>query len=107
MKKLIVLTLLAASFTTMYAESSLMSNNTIEQNLGRRYYRGYKGNVSSKDLPSEIRRYLDKHYPDYELVVSKRKGNGYYYVKIRYNHDSYRPYYRSLVFDEDGRVVKG
>ncbi len=66
-----------------------------------------KGNIAIDDLPSNVIKYLDKNYPDYFIMVAKRKGNGYYFVKIRSNNDYKRSYYRSLVFDTEGRVVKG
>lgn len=62
MKKLVILTLLAASFTTMYAEIGLNSDYRIEQELGRRYN---KRQVSSEDLPSGIRKYLNKSSNDF------------------------------------------
>lgn len=108
MKKMLLIGLLITGFATTYASSAFVSDNTLELNQGRRYKRGYyKGNVSSEDLPSSITRYLQKHYSDYEIVISKRKGNGYYYLKIAYGGNSYRSYYRSLVFDHNGDVVKG
>lgn len=108
MKKIFLIGLLITCFTTTYASSTFISDNSLEQSVGRRYKRGYyKGNVSPENLPSSITRYLKKHYSDYEIVISKRKGNDYYYLKIAYGGNAYRSYYRSLVFDENGDVVKG
>lgn len=108
MKKMLLMGLLMTGFATAYAGSSFVSENALEQNQGKRNNNTYyKGNVSSKDLPSSITRYLEKHYSDYEIVISKRKGNGYYYLKISYGGNAYRPYYRSLVFDQNGDIVKG
>ena len=108
MKRMLLIGLLITGFATTYANSAIVSDNTMEMNQRKRYKKGYyKGNISSKDLPSSIARYLQKHYSDYEIVISKRKGNGYYYLKIAYGGNSYRSYYRSLVFDYNGQVVKG
>ncbi len=108
MRKILLIGLLITGFATTYASSTFVADNTLEQTQGRRYKRGYyKGNVASEDIPSTITRYLKKHYSDYEIVISKRKGNGYYYLKIAYGGNAYRSYYRSLVFDENGDVVKG
>lgn len=108
MRKILLIGLLIIGFATIYASRTFVADNTLEQTQGRRYKRGYyKGNVASEDLPSSITRYLKKYYSDYEIVISKRKGNSYYYVKIAYGGNAYRSYYRSLIFDENGDVVKG
>ncbi|WFE86907.1 MULTISPECIES: hypothetical protein [Parabacteroides] len=65
-----------------------------------------KGNISPKELPKAIVKYLEKNYPDYTILLSKRKNNGNYFVKIRFDGDGHHPYYRSLVFDSEGRVIK-
>ncbi len=65
-----------------------------------------KGTISPKELPKAIVKYLDKNYPDYTILLSKRKNNGSYFVKIRFAGDEHHPYYRSLVFDSEGRVIK-
>lgn len=67
----------------------------------------YKGNISSEQLPKAITKYLDKEYPDYAIIRSKKKNNGTYFVKIRFQRDRNHSYYRSLVFDHNGNVIKG
>ena len=107
MKKMFLIGLLMTGLATTYASRTFISDNTIEQDQGRRYKKGYyKGNVTLEDLPSSITQYLKKHYSDYEIVISKRKGNGYYYLKIVHGENTYRSNYRSLVFDQDGDIVK-
>ncbi|EGK01340.1 hypothetical protein [Dysgonomonas gadei] len=67
----------------------------------------YKGNISPEQLPETIKKYLDKNYPDHMIMVSKRKGNGKYFIKIRFGGNGYHSYYRSLVFDHKGSLIKG
>ena len=100
MKRLLLFAFIALSLAQVSAHAD----------FGNRYKNGRyanKGNISSSQLPKSITKYLNKNYPDHVIMVSKLKGNGYYYVKIRYNNDGQRPYYRSLVFDNNGSVVKG
>lgn len=109
MKKFLLVACLSLGFITMEAGASSMNESTVEMGRGRYYHHGRhnKGNMDVCDLPANITKYLNKHYGKYDVVVAKRKGNGYYYLKISYDGNSYRPYYRSLVFDERGKIVKG
>lgn len=108
MKKFLLITCFSFAFISMDVEASSVAEKTIEIGHGRYHYgRHSKGNRNVCDLPSSITKYLKKHYGKYDVMVAKRKGNGYYYLKISYDGNSYRPYYRSLVFDERGKVVKG
>ncbi len=108
MKKFLLAVFLAIGFVTTQAETSSTTEQSMELGRGRYYHgRHTKGNIDVCDLPSNITKYLNKHYGKYDVMVAKRKGNGYYYLKISYDGNSYRPYYRSLVFDEKGKVVKG
>lgn len=101
MKKLIFFVLI------IFSLSSVCLVNADAINHKREYYRYYKGNYSPEKLPKAIIKYLEKEYPDYEIIVSKKKNNGVYFIKIRFGGNMYRSYYRSLVFDYDGRVIKG
>ncbi|SHG22087.1 hypothetical protein [Dysgonomonas macrotermitis] len=109
MKSFLFIAVLLFGCATMQAESSFATGNSTEFVTGRydrgRYYQ--KGNMDARNLPSNITKYLKKNYGDYDIMVAKRKGNGYYYLKISYPGNNYRPYYRSLVFDEKGKIVKG
>lgn len=114
MKKFLLVACLSLGFISITAEAALVNEHTVE--VGRRgghhhgrYNHGYyKGNMDVCDLPNNITKYLNKYYGDYDVMVAKRnKANGYYYLKISYGGNSHRPYYRSLVFDEKGRAVKG
>ncbi|WP_280647903.1 MULTISPECIES: hypothetical protein [unclassified Dysgonomonas] len=67
----------------------------------------HKGNISPKELPKAITKYLKENYEGYTILVSKRKNNGNYFVKIRFSGNRHYSYYRSLVFDNEGRVIKG
>lgn len=102
MKKLILFVLV------MFSISATSMTKTESVNNGTEYFQKYyKGNISPDKLPKVIIKHLEKNYPGYSIMISKRKGNGYYFVKIKYNGNKYRPYYRSLVFDQDGNAVKG
>lgn len=64
--------------------------------------------IAAEDLPSPITKHLKKNYRDYTIVIAKRKGNGNYFVKIQYDGgNSYRRHYRSLVFNSEGKTIKG
>lgn len=104
MKKLVLAIALIFSLSLVCTKLQAEGRNQ-EYKYENRSYR--KGNIAIDDLPSNTIKYLDKNYPDYFIMVAKRKGNGYYFVKIRFNNDNRRPYYRSLVFDTKGNVVKG
>lgn len=107
MKKILLAACFSIGLITFQAEASSMSEQTVELGHGRYYHgRHHKGNMNVRDLPSNITKYLNKHYNNYDILVSKRRGNGYYYVKISYDGNSHHPYYRSLIFDEKGKVVK-
>ena len=108
MKKLLLIAFLSLGFISMQAENSFTTEQSVELGRGRYYHgRHNRGNINICDLPSNITKYLNKHYGKYDVMVAKGKGNGYYYLKISCDGNSYRPYYRSLVFDEKGRIVKG
>lgn len=102
MKKLIFFLLIAFSVNGAYIANA---------NQGKPNYKYsktyYKGNIAPEDLPEVIIEYLDENYPDYTIMVSKIKNNGNYFVKIRYAGNKYRSYYRSLVFNHKGGVIKG
>ena len=67
-----------------------------------------KGNVLPGQWPEPIKNYINDNYPGYTVVVSRKKSNGQYFVKIRYGHDgSSNGRHRSLVFGADGSVIKG
>ncbi len=84
------------------------AGNNIDYIAGKRYGNYYyKGNIPSDELPKSIKKYLDKNYPNHDIIVSKRQNNGKYFVKIRFGGNNYRSYYRSLVFDYEGNVIKG
>lgn len=107
MKRFLLIACLSIGFVTMQAEASSTSEYLVEMGRGRYHHgKNYRGN-SERNLPSNITKYLNKHYGRYDVIVSKRKGNGYYYLKISYDGNSHRPFYRSLVFDEKGKIVKG
>jgi len=106
MRKLFYIALFAISFS-LVGSSYTSINKGMEYHKNESFRRGYKGNIHPDDLPKAIRKYLKNTYPDYYIMVSKRKGNGNYFVKIRYGKDQYRSYYRSLVFNHDGSVIKG
>lgn len=105
MKKLI----LFALFATGLSSISAVNENVYKYNyeFHKPYYKGQKGNISPESLPKSITKYLKKHYSDYEIIVSKRKNNGKYFVKIRFGGNNQHSYYRSLVFDHEGKVIKG
>lgn len=105
MKKLFIYTLLTFGILAFSTDV-----NTAKANQGKRYEKNYyykKGKISHEELPTSVKKYLKDTYPDHDVVIAKRKGDGYYYVKIRYNHNYKKPYYRSLVFDPNGKIVKG
>lgn len=107
MKKILLVAFLSIGLITLQAEVSSINEQTMELNRGRYYHgRHHKRNMNISDLPSNITKYLNKHYGSYDILVAKRKGDGYYYIKISYDGNSHRPYYRSLVFDEKGKIVK-
>lgn len=66
----------------------------------------HKGNIFPKELPKATIKYLRENYPNYTILISKRKNNGNYFVKIRFDGDGHYPYYRSLVFDSKGHIIK-
>jgi len=103
MKKMILSILMVVSICSLKAAPDRIGYGSTE--MSPRTY--YKGNISPESLPEPIMKYLEKNYPDYTIVVSKRKGNGNYYVKIRFKGNNYRQYHRSLVFDSSGKVIKG
>jgi len=97
-----------------------MSNNHHENSFNyrdnnRRHHNNHRNNnnknnetnIASNKLPSGITKYLGKNYPGYSVMLSKLKDDGYYYVKIKYNQNAYRPYYRDLVFDQKGNPIRG
>lgn len=81
------------------------SNNTGRKGEYPEVYN--KGYNSSEVLPKVVVEYLEKEYPGYTVIRSKRKNNGTYFVKIKFMGNKYHAYYRSLVFAHDGRVIKG
>lgn len=106
MKRLMFLVLIVFGLSTLHATSNNVYSNghPVSSNYNRYYP---KGNIDVKDLPKPITKYLDKNYSGYTIIVAKRKGNGNYFVKIRYGKNEYHPYYRSLVFNHEGKVIKG
>jgi len=107
MKKLIVISVMLMVMGSSYA---MAENRGPSGKISYRneYVNGnrYKGNIAPEDLPKPIKEYLKEHYPDHTIIVSKRQGNHKYFVKIRYGENQYRKYYRSLVFDNEGKPVK-
>lgn len=105
MKKIFTLLLVVAGISTV----SLTAKGSTDSNLlqSEYNYRGNKGNISADNLPEAVKEYLTRNYPSYTVMVAKKKNNGKYYVKIRYNENQGRPYYRSLVFDYNGDLIKG
>ena len=102
MKKTLFILILTVGFG-LCGHSHVSNNKDVEYS-----YNGYyKGNIPHDKLPDAIKKYLKETYPDHYIIVSKRKGNGNYFVKIRYGGNQYRSYYRSLVFGYDGSVIKG
>lgn len=100
MKKIIYLVLIAMSLGTVQMANAGDKKHRYE-------HHGYqKGNISPDDLPRAIKKYIQEKYPDCTILVSKRKGNGDYFVKVRYDGNRHRPYYRSLVFDHAGKLIK-
>lgn len=105
MKKLLFFALFAISLSSIYAANKNIY--TYNYAYYKPYYKANKGNISPESLPKPILKYLKKNYSDYEIMVSKRKNNGNYFVKIRFGGNNYHSYYRSLVFDHEGKVIKG
>ena len=112
MKKCIFLVLAFMSLNSVYATNEKVGENVSSYNY--EYHKPYsqeksyaKGNISPESLPKAITQYLKKNYRDYEIIVSKKKNNGKYFVKIRYDAGYSHPYYRSLVFDQNGKAIKG
>lgn len=105
MKKLMFYALFAIALCGVHAVNGNVHTYSYEYH--KPYYKGNKGNISPESLPKPILKYLKKNYSDYEILVSKRKNNGNYFVKIRFGSNNYHSYYRSLVFDHEGRVIKG
>ncbi len=103
MKKLLFLLFIAISFSSIQAGNNTTGNR--EWNYNKGYYP--KGNISPEQLPESIKKYLNKNYPDYSIMVCKRQNNGKYFVKVRYNNNNGYNRYRSLVFNSDGSVIKG
>lgn len=103
MKKLLFIVLLAVGITSINASNDYALTSKAE--LGNRNY--YQGNFSVNDLPKSIIKYLEQNYSGYSIMICKRKGDGYYYLKISYPGNQYRRFYRNLVFDYNGNVVKG
>ena len=110
--------LVATCSTAMKAENMVTLNSNQENYLnyrGNRYYNHHNNNnnrnnqtsIPKDKLPSGVVKYLDKNYPGNEIMISKQKSDGYFYVKIRYNQNANRPYYRNLVFDQKGNPVRG
>ncbi|MDH6304927.1 hypothetical protein M2459_001664 [Parabacteroides sp. PF5-5] len=104
MKKLVLFVVMAFALDGACMADANTDYVHYKRNYGQTYYKGY---VSPKELPKAVIKYLDKHYPDYTIMISKRKGNGHYFVKIRFAGNGYHAYHRSLVFDSEGRVIKG
>ncbi len=104
MKKLLFWALLSITISTISAENNTIAK--VEWSYGYPY-KEYKGNIAPEKLPKSIQKYLNENYPDHSVIVSKRKGNGNYFVKIRFGGNQYRSYYRGLVFDSEGSVIKG
>lgn len=103
MKKFIISVLTAISLSGVHAESKNIHNHSHYE-----YYKtDSKGNISPESLPKTITQYLKKNYPDCEIMVSKKKKNGNYFIKIRYRTGHSHSYYRSLVFDAAGKTIKG
>jgi len=90
---------------------SLNGNCLASMNSFNTTYKGYKtshkGNIPPEKLPEPVLTYLKKNYPEYVIMISKMKNNGNYFVKIRFSGNRYRRYYKSLVFDHEGHVIKG
>lgn len=105
MKRIIFLAFFVITLNAVYAVN--VNVHTYSYEYHKPYYKGNKGNISPESLPKPILKYLKKNYSDYEILVSKRKNNGNYFVKIRFEGNNYHSYYRSLVFDHEGRVIKG
>jgi|GEM_PF-3153224 hypothetical protein len=103
MKKCVFLILMIAGLFPTYAWNTTGRSNC----SGYPYKTYYKGNISSDELPKKVKEYLKKHYTDHTIMISKKKDNGNYFVKIRYKGRGSRPYYRSLVFDYEGNIIKG
>lgn len=109
MKKLFLLVLVLVSFNPVWAEGRSVTDYTMYSYSGK-YYKGnryQKGNLSPEQLPNNVKKYLKEYYPEHSILVCKKKGDGYYFVKIQYPGERSYYYYRSLVFDTKGKVVKG
>lgn len=116
MKKILILIVLVATCSTaINAESVSMLNNNQDNSWSyrdnnrnyRNHNNNYRANVPKDKLPASIINFLNKKYPGNEIMLSKQKSDGYYYVKIQYNQNARRPYYRNLVFDQKGNPVRG
>lgn len=107
MKKILFTALLAICFSLINS-SDLSAGRKNKRTYNTEYsYNHHKGNIHPDKLPKSIKKYLKETYPGHYVMVSKRKGNGNYFVKIRYGGNQHRQYYRSLVFAHDGSVIKG
>lgn len=104
MKRIMFLAFFAITLIGVYAVN--VNEHTYNYEYYKPYYKGNKGNISPESLPKPILKYLKKNYSDYEILVSKRKNNGNYFVKIRFEGNHNHSYYRSLMFDHDGWVIK-
>lgn len=68
------------------------------------------GDSSAPASPKFVKEYIDKHYPSSTILFTKRerRGNRSVYVsKITYNNNYGNRRHRTLVFSEDGGVIKG
>lgn len=101
-----ILALLVAGFTSMQATNRNHHNNNNNRH-NNSYYQSSENDVPKEKLPKAVTKYLGKQYPGYQVMLSKQKEDGYFYVKIKYNNKSNRPYYRDLVFDQKGNTVRG
>ncbi|MDR2916952.1 MAG: hypothetical protein LBV74_19335 [Tannerella sp.] len=105
MKKFLFLALVAMSLNASATSGKVNGNDRIHKYEYHKPY--FKGNISPENLPQMITKYLKKNYPNYEVMVSKKKNNGNYFVKIRYQGNHSHSYYRSLVFNNNGKLIKG
>lgn len=104
MKNFLLIVLFVIGSVSVFGANNSIYFSEVKMEQGRRRHCP-KNNVNPKDLPASIIQYVEKNYPDYSIILSKRNGDGYYYLKINDGKDRCNSRYRSLVFDNKGKVV--
>lgn len=72
-------------FIAMMCSISFLSATNLNNESYNQGRPGYHYQIPVEQLPKPIIKHLEKKYKDYEIIISKRKNNGNYFIKIQYD----------------------